>query len=193
MLILGLFFWIHSLVFAQENSSHGVTVVCNFNTSNSQNNLGEKYGVWQKDETDESQFCHSEYVGDYDPILEKERRCLKLTYDVDSPVPAYNGLWMQLGYLDMTPYEYLVFYVKGDETLGYTNRFMLEIKNISGEVTKVLIQGVGMSWKKIKIPLLKLKGISDWTEMNEIVIVFDDRRVTKKTGAIFIDDFELVE
>lgn len=181
-----------SSIFAQDFDFQEKTVICDFDTCETVNNLGENYGVWEVNEQDKSQFCRSDYVVDYDVIQNEERRCFKLTYDVESSTAAYNGLWMQLGYLDMTPYEYLIFYVKADRELGCTERFMLEFKNVSGEVSKVLVQGIGSSWKRIRVPLLKLKGISDWTEMNEIVIVFDDRKVTKKVGALLIDDFELV-
>lgn len=163
-----------------------VLLVDNFNDGQKPNSLGGDFGSWNKDEKDSTQGC----VDSFDAIIKhgEDGYSLRLDCDVDSPSPAYNGFWSKLENVDLKNYNQLTFWVRGDEILGYTTKFKVELKNNKGEVGKYLVTRITDSWQKITIPLNELKEITDRSSMKEFVIVFDDVTATNKKGTIYIDD-----
>lgn len=161
-------------------------VVADFDSGRKPNNLGGDFGTWNKDEGDPTQSCAMSF--DDRERLGDKGYSIKLTYDVDSPQPAYNGFWLKLQELDAAPYRELRFFVKGDLTAGYTTMFKMEMKNAQGEVARYLVQGLSDQWQEMRIPLKKLRGITDWTALTELVIVFDDINATAKSGVIHLDN-----
>ncbi|MCX5657321.1 MAG: hypothetical protein NTZ48_03725, partial [Candidatus Omnitrophica bacterium] len=118
---------------------------------------------------------------------------MKLDYDVDSPNPAYNGFWMKLNNADLTKYKKLTFWAQGDVAKGYTKVVKLEFKNGKGETGKYYVSDIGDDWKEIAVPFTKIAGITDFSNMTEIVLVFEDRVATKKEGSIYLDDIAASE
>ncbi|MDD5645113.1 MAG: glucoamylase family protein, partial [bacterium] len=162
--------------------SEQTLVLDDFSGSYSLNCLGGTLGTWEKDNTDITQKCT------YKIIDEKDNRILKLEYDVDSSRGAYNGYWTKLNSTNLYPYKYLQFKVKGDGNRGFTRVFKIELKN-SEEVGSYVVSGVTGNWQEIKIPLEDMRGITNWEDMRELVIVFEDNRVTHKEGILYFDDF----
>ena len=160
--------------------------VDDFNDGSSPNFLAGQFGAWDKDVNDETQTCVDSF--DSDIKMGEEGFSLKLDYDVDSPNPAYNGFWMNLGKLNLDTYSSLVFYVRGDKEAGYTTQFKIEFKNEKGEVGTFLVTGVSDEWTKIVVPRRKVAGLSDWSAVTQLVVVFDDVNSTVKDGVIYIDD-----
>lgn len=154
--------------------------------------LGEKpsdnaydFGAWNKDPNDTTQGCTESFE-----TVEKfgdKGMSLRLDYDVDSPAPAYNGMWMKLKELDLSKYKFLNFYIKGDTQKGFTKVVKLELKNGS-EVGKNLFSGITNEWKPAKIALSEFRGLKDLTKATELVIVFDDMNSKPKTGTIYVDN-----
>ena len=159
--------------------------VADFDSGQKPNNLGGDFGAWDKDPTDFTQTCLDSFSS--------EVKCgdkgysLKLTYDVDSPNPAYNGFWTKLQNQDLRKYKELVFYVRGDEEKGFTRRFKVELKNPT-QVGSFLVSGITSEWQKVIVPFQKFKRITDWNQMTEFVIVFDDLTSKPKEGIIYVDD-----
>lgn len=159
--------------------------VADFDSGQKPNNLGGDFGAWDKDPTDFTQTCLDSFSS--------EVKCgdkgysLKLTYDVDSPNPAYNGFWTKLQEQDLKAYKEIVFFVKGDEEKGFTRRFKVELKNPT-QVGSFLVSGITSEWQKVVVPLKKFKRITDWNQMTEFVIVFDDLTSNPKEGVIYFDD-----
>lgn len=79
---------------------------------------------------------------------------------------------MKLNGLDFFRYDRLVFWSKGDKEKGYPRAFLIELKNNIGEVGRYYVTGINYRWQKIEIPLSKFVGISNFGNMNEIVLVF---------------------
>ena len=50
-----------------------------------------------------------------------------------------------------------------------------------------IISGITDKWQKVSIPFEKFRTISDWSSMNEFVIVFDDINSNPKEGSILFD------
>ena len=106
----------------------------------------------------------------------------------DRPNPAYNGFWMKLEGADFRPYKNLCFSVRGNKSAGFTDKFKIELKNAKGEVGRALVTSITNEWQEKVIPFSNFRGISDFSEMTEFVIVFDDVTSSPKTGIINIDD-----
>jgi len=163
----------------------GALKVANFDSGSAPNLLGGGFGAWDKDPEDDTQTC----VESFEP--HGSGLCMKLTYDVDSENPAYNGFWMKLENLDASEYKTLVFSVRGDTEQGFTKRFKIELKNSKGEVGRANISGVTGNWQQKAIPLGSFTGITDLKELTEWTVVFEDTVSDPKTGAIYVDDIWL--
>ena len=85
------------------------------------------------------------------------------------------------------------FYVKGDAEKGFTKRIKIEMKDMSNEASPYVVTGITDQWQKITIPFEKFRRVSDWSAMNEFVVVFDDINSSPKTGAIYIDQVAFVQ
>lgn len=164
-----------------------ILFIDDFNDGEKPNLIGGNYGGWNRDPLDETQGCIEEFSLENHGV--GSGISVKLTYDVESPNPAFNGFWMRLNELDVSQYRELVFHLKGDKQAGFTTRLKVELKNnVRGERAGVIVDGITENWTRFRIPLNQFLQISDWTRVSELVIVFDDELATKKTGAIYLDD-----
>jgi hypothetical protein len=163
-----------------------ILMVDDFDDGAKPNNLGGDLGAWDRDPADDTQTCREYFTS--------EVKCgdkgysMKIDYDVDSPSPAFNGYWTKLQGIDVSPYKNFVFYVRGDEKDGFTTQFKIELKNAKKELGKYYVKGVTSDWQKVVVPLSNFVGITDFSNMTEFVIVFEDRIATDRDGAIYIDN-----
>ena len=118
---------------------------------------------------------------------------MKLDYSVDSKNPAYNGFWMFLQNFDASKYDNLAIWVKGDGKIGYTTVFKVELKNASKQVGRYYVTNITDSWQDIVIPLKDFKGITDLSNLSELVIVFEDRIASNKKGVVYVDDIRFTK
>jgi len=165
-------------------------VVADFDSGDKPNNLGGDFGSWNKDPNDDTQSCNMSFEAD-DALGNAAGYALKLDYDVDSPNPAYNGLWMKFNGQNATEYNTLNFYVRGEGLNNYTKRIKLEVKDMNNRPSPYIVSGITESWQKISIPFEKFRRIQDWSALNEFVIVFDDINSNPKQGTILIDHITL--
>ena len=167
-------------------------VIADFDSGSKPNNVGGDFGAWNKDEADTTQWCKN----DFDSTVKHGDKgfSMRLEYCVDSPNPAYNGFWMKLQNTDASKYNKLSFWIKGDETAGFSTKVKLEVKNSKEEVGKYTITGITKDWQEIVVPLNQLAGLTDLTSLTEFVVVFDDMTcAAKKKGTIYIDDVAFVK
>lgn len=162
---------------------NGVLITADFDRGIRPNNLGGNFDSWMKDVADKTQGCLNDFIK---PGYDGTGKCLKLTYDVDSPNQAYNGFYTKLESLDGRLYSKFSFWLKGDEELGYTTRIKLELKS-DKEIGTYYVNNISDGWEVVEIPLKNFDGITDFRKLMEFVIVFEDYQATK-TGAIYIDD-----
>ena len=175
------------------------------------NKLGGESGSWNLNQDDENNsFTDSEVV----EILDsdgKPTKALKLNYSVDSEVPSQNGFWTKLMNLDASNFDHLEFEVKGDPEKGFTNIFRLELKKFKNEKRDEKIKGsteihVTEKWRTVSIPLNKITGILDFSNpevwkdpstgrknLDEFVVIFQDRHVSQKKGVIYLDNIRFVK
>ena len=171
---------------AIASRSNNDLVIADFDTGDKPNNLGGDFGSWDKDPNDETQGCHMSFESD-DAKGDKTGYSLRFDYDVDSPNPAYNGFWMKLNNLDATPYNTLNFYMKGDAAKGFTKKVKIELKDTTGS-SPYILNGVTDQWQKFSIPFEKFRKLTNWKQMTEFVVVFDDINSSPKAGSIYLDD-----
>jgi hypothetical protein len=160
-------------------------LIHDFDTGDKPSENAYDFGAWNKDPNDTTQGC----VESFDAVdrFGDKGMSLRLDYDVDSPAPAYNGMWMKVKELDLSPYKYLNFYIKGNKEKGFSKVIKLELKNDT-EAGKYLFTQVTEEWTLAKIPLSEFRGVRDWTKMKEFVIVFDDLNSRPKAGTIYVDN-----
>jgi len=171
----------------------------NFNDSGS---LNLWYGQTATFGTDGSCTGHSMRDGDVE--LGNTGYSLRLDYDVSTP-GSYAGYYTNLDGADLSSYNYLSIWVRGQGSGQY---FKIEIHhenfdagqaagyndNYSAQVyvTDYLDGGVNPDWQKVVIPLDAFTNIHDWTNMGEIVIVFEEAQSTANgsptIGTIYVDN-----
>ena len=167
-------------------------VVADFDTGDKPNNIGGDFGAWDKDPNDETQGTKMAFEPN-DALGDAAGYCLRLDYDVDSPNSAYNGFWMKLNGEDLSKYNTLKIYLKGDAKAGYTKRVKMELKDMSNKPSPYILSGITEEWKQFSIPLEKFRRVTDWKSMNEFVVVFDDINSNPKTGTIYLDQISFVK
>lgn len=134
---------------------------------------------------------------------------LALDYDVVSygpggrRLPAFNGFSILVNDQDFSGpgargyNEKIVFYIRGDPRLGYTRRLKLEFKNARGQRGVYIIDGITSEWQRIEIDKRDVGGDfafkGDWKDIKEIVLVFEDHRVTRGEGRIYLAGFTYPE
>jgi hypothetical protein len=170
---------------AEEKGNANALVIADFDTGDKPNNIGGDFGAWDKDPNDETQSTKMSFEPD-DALGDPAGYSVKLVFDVDSPNPAYNGFWMKLNGENATAYNTLTFYIKGDAA-GFSKRVKIEMKDMSNKSSPYIVSGITDQWQKISVPFEKFRRITDWSSMNEFVVVFDDINSSPKTGTISID------
>ena len=163
-------------------------IVADFDQPGFQNNLGLPFGAWERDPQDATQFCHVRLVES--PRVGPSGSSLQLEYDVDSPNPAYNGLWMKLPSVPVRSVRALRFAIRGDARRAFTRRLKVELKDARHAAVFVL-DGIRADWIRMRIPLNAFRDIEQIDALTEFVLVFDDRTVTRPTGILYLDDVML--
>src|SRR3989338_6238091 len=172
--------------FAAEKAASNELVISDFDTGDKPNNIGGDFGAWDKDPNDDTQGTQMSFEAD-DSLGDPAGYSIRLDYDVDSPNPAYNGFWMKLNGEDATKYNTISFYMKGDGKAAYTKRVKIELKDMSNKPSPYIVTGLTDQWQKFSIPFEKFRRVTDWTSMNEFVVVFDDINSSPKAGTVFVD------
>lgn len=159
-------------------------LVADFNSGVKPNNLGDDFGAWSRDPEDFTQGCYEEFNSAH--ARGGEGSCMMLEYDVDSPKAAFNGFWMKFSDLDVSAYDNLVLWIKSDPEKGGAARLKIEMKT-NAERGAHYIDGIGAEWKRFEISLFDFL-ISDYSKLQEMVLVFEDHTARPKEGVIYIDD-----
>ena len=201
---------------ADAGSEPKVLMVHDFNGEDLVNNMGGASGAWNMDPTDINNVWCDEDLMEMPGKDGSNGQVLKLDYSVDSDHPAQNGFWTKLQSFNAEDYDHLEFEIKGDSEKGFTSKMKLELKKCKtvpckGNVSDEVIKGsaevpVTAEWETISIPLNRITGIMDFTNpkvwenpsiaregLDELVFVFQDRYVTRKSGAVYVDNIRFVK
>ena len=159
-----------------------ILTIDDFESNRNINLIGGLSGSWEKDPSDKKEYCTAEFVKD---ARDGQRSsALKLKYKLTPQ--AYNGYYTKLNGTDVSPFTNLQFFIKGG--VEFPSFFKIELKNHLNEVGSYMVSGIDKRWKKISIPLNKFRGISDFSRMAELVVVFEGSRLGHSSGEIYLDD-----
>lgn len=176
---------------AQKLEINERKMVADFESGDKPNNVNGDFGSWDKDPNDATMYSRMSFSSE--DTYENSDYSLRLDYDVDSPNPAYNGFWMKLETFDASTYKGVSVAIRGDAITGFTPRIKLELKNAKGQVGKFYLSGITSDWKEFAIPFDKFKGLKDFVDMTEFVVVFEDGVSNPKVGTIYIDNIAFVK
>jgi hypothetical protein len=183
-----------------------IVLLDNFDAGEFKNMLQGQTGAWDLDPDNKSVNCVATFndrvhMGEtgkslkLDYTLENSRRNVYVPSNNNPFNPAqmagdsavYNGYYSIFGPMDLRECHYVTMWIKGDKEKGFTRTVKLELKDANG-ASGVLIEGITDQWQRFQIPFERFEEIQDWSVMKEFVFVFGVDIVTKKTGAIYVDD-----
>jgi len=201
---------------AQESQAKKVTpnaneaVIDDFEHEEPKNYLEGETGTWNLTPDDPDVSIANEVVEGVGASGSK--KALKITYDIDAKGVAKAGYWTKLRDFDATPYDHLAFDVKGDPAAGFTTIFLIEVKKYKNDerIDKIkgtyTVKNVTDQWQTVQIPLNLFTGLFDQTNpkiwenpmlakkgLDELVINLESRRVSKKTGVLYFDNFRFIK
>ena len=150
------------------------------------NRRGGTTTAWTRDPADRTV---SVKIGCVETSRDDSRtRCLRVEYDVDSESPAYGGVTFDLGHADGSGCRALEMWLRGQpgevkvELHGHGGTGVTYVSGVSAD-----------GWTRVRIPFTKFGGlISDWSDLERLILVFEDGRGTPKSGVLYVDDVRLV-
>lgn len=149
--------------------------------------------------------CTISYIKD--EVETKDGNHLKIDFNLNEVNPNYFS--EELNGINLSPYNALSFYIKGDKNSRYMHSFRIDLEGRNnGAVYKV--KGVTDKWQKIVIPFREFGGkfsswngldsywggfITDWDQMKKMTFLFELPQVSEGKGTIYIDNlsFEHLE
>lgn len=181
-------------LFCSPPASAKDLMIANFE-SGDVSDMGTRIGTWSSNTFDTSQGTTIEIIPLYGVMgkASQESHVIKITYDVATTGSAFNGVYVKLNDMDLTPYKEISMLIKGDPNKGFTAKFKIELKNRRGRRAACVLNGVTDSWQKLSIPLQEFKAagsLGGLGGMSEMYITFDDMTVDSKEGTLYIDDIK---
>ena len=112
---------------------------------------------------------------------------IRIVYDLNYPHPSVKSFTLMPPSINSGKYKSVRFSIRGLED-GYPGIVRVEVRNKKNEVSSVLVQGVGLGWKKCLLPFEDFKEITDWSDVAEVSFILEAWNAEKKKGIILIDD-----
>ncbi len=147
-------------------------------------------GIATKNPLDEGQDIKMSIVDE--DVFEKEKgKTLKLDYNVDSWEQAKVEFWIDLEQKDLSAFDTLHLYMRGDPEKGCTKNVMLQFMDGDNRIAPYIVTAIQSHWSEFIIPFKRFSRIRDWSHMKEFRIVFDDINSNPKEGTLYIDEISV--
>lgn len=170
-----------------KHTPGGVLVIDDFESREYINLFGGASGAWEKDPSDQDEFCRADFV--QTEINKNKTTALHLFYKV---TPSdYNGYYSKLNGIDATSYKYLELYLKSDSEKLST--FKIELKNSLDEAGYYYVTGIEKDWISIKIPLSGFTGINSFNKLKELIFTFEGDKLGNSEGGLFVDNIRFID
>ena len=159
--------------------------------------LGTEMGTWSSNPLDTSQGTTMEVIPMYYGVPGKkaaDNHVVKITYKVATNGPAFNGFYIMLNHLDLTPYKNMSMMIKGDADYGFTTKFTITLTNSTGRRSSCVLKGITSDWQLVSIPMQGFRAsgtMRDMSSMLEMDITFDGMTVDNKNGILYVDEIKL--
>lgn len=112
---------------------------------------------------------------------------LRVTYDVESAHPAYGGVTFDLHHADATGCRALELTLR-----GVPDTLKVELHGQGGTGVTYVTGIAPDRWTQFRIPFPRFGGlISDWSDLERLILVFEDSRSRPKTGTLDINNIRL--
>ena len=134
------------------------------------------------------------------PDAADKRRALYLRYQFPPAASAPIGWQLRLPNLDLSAYDHVELSLRGDAQRGFADALKLEFKQpLPGAPANLLrkgstvIGGITDQWQTWRIPLDHLTGIQDWTQIQQVSLVWEPRRSPVLQGGYWLGALALVQ
>ena len=127
------------------------------------------------------------------PGENQANKIVQLDYEVPS---AWAAFWIRLNGANITDYDTLTFYARGDADVGIPPEFKLELKGANNTTNVFYVSGLSEEWRYYEVSLesfLTPTGFSpicSWEDMGELVFTFESG-VSGTKGRIYLDNIYL--
>ncbi len=164
-----------------------------------------RFGIFRDQDPRDVQWVEEKYDRVNFPRMEKPVGFLKLRYEV--PVAGtFNGWWFKLENADWSEFQShdLVLRLRLDQEgdANYTSVFKIELKTLSdGDIIthlayvridkKHLKTNQEQGYFDVAIPMKAIARATSLVRMHEFVVVFENTRVTSKTGDLLVHSIRL--
>lgn len=94
--------------------------------------------------------------------------------------------------LDVRPYNYLIFWVKGEkggEKLTVAFRDANAINDLPQVTVDPLKDGLSPKWQKVVVPLEEIKDKVDLSKLDQVILEFGLNRENAEGNIFYVDDF----
>ena len=158
-----------------------------FESAGSSSSINCQQGIWQEGNISAS-------ASNYQAWRVPETRSLKKTTVLRLACPISSADFKSGGYFfkfkktDLSKFNSLNFYVKGDRWDGFPDDFEIQLQ-ANGHLVSRRIGNITTSWQKITVALASLnQALDSHKEIDSLRIVFDASSPNNKKGVIYIDD-----
>jgi len=163
-------------------------LIDDFNDGSDPNELGGASGVF---DSGGLSYCHRRYATLSSEILGNTGYSMALDYNLSGP-NSYAGFYTFLNHVDIRPYKSLSFWVK---SYYGGDKFKVGFKSSDGKESKVNIDlylegGASTKFQQVIIPLVMFKNITDWSDMENFSIIFEE--ALDASGIVCIENIELL-
>ena len=131
------------------------------------------------------------------PRRGKKGLALRVRYDLAAPSAPLQGLLLRLPEMDVSAYDHLSLWVRGDRRQGFPHqlrvRFLAPDESPTGQAGEgFTVIGLNEEWRQLLIPLNPLSGIRDGVRPSLLFLQLDPALVEDRQGVFFLDDVSLV-
>ncbi|ODS36940.1 MAG: hypothetical protein A7315_04445 [Candidatus Altiarchaeales archaeon WOR_SM1_79] len=171
-------------------------ILDDFEDTLSTNDFFGDSGVWHYPNQSVAKVNWSFYNGTYHG---ESGQSLKLEYNLTFSGSA-GGYWWMFTYniidpdnpYDLSEFDYLKFWIKGDSSEGHTNKFYIELVDKDWNTDIVEITNVTTGWQQKEIDLTQLTNVN-WTKMRHLAVKLESNHITNKTGVLYFDDVTFID
>jgi hypothetical protein len=117
-------------------------------------------------------------------------QAIALDYDFKTGEELLGGVWLGLSEYDFSNSGYIGFWIKGEETLGFSKIIGVTVEDNTGKSVTKMSSRVSAEWNKIEVSLggFTEKELANIAEIN---IFIDKRYAGLELGRYYIDNLYL--
>lgn len=187
------------ILYADLNSAseRGRLLIDDFESASLLNNLDGQGRAWWKREG--LAKAKSVPVDRAASEASPKNHALYLEYSLPNGTRSRAGYRSDLNGVNAGTFDHLELSIKGDSNVGYATDFKVGFLRPSNarpdmiESGSFVVTGIGDEWQQFRLPLNKMNGIQDWSNLSEFVIEGHERRTDAETGAIYADDISFIK